>query len=84
MSCFFWKKTWKLLAAGGHVAAPGAAVAAVAAGCWQMRNTWKMPENTMKYMYIQHRQHVSKIHEIHKHMLEYIKTEQKTHDKTLS
>ena len=80
MSRFFWK-TWKLLADGGHVAAPGAAVAA---GCWQMGNTWKMQENTMKYMYIQHKQHVSKIHEIHKHMLEYSKIEEKTHEKTLS
>ena len=71
------------MAAGGHVAAPGAAVAA---GCWLLANG-KYLENARKYNKIHvytTQQHVSKIHEIHKHMLEYSKIEQKTHEKTLS
>ena len=83
MSRFFWKKhgnCWLLGVMWQHLVL----LLLLAAGCWQMGNTWKMQENTMKYMYRQHKHHVSKIHEIHKHMLEYSKIEQKTHEKTLS
>ena len=67
----------------GPVAAPGAAAAV---GCWLLANG-KCLEIARKFNEIHvytTQQHVSKYMQLHKHMVEYSKMKQKTHEKTLS